>query len=324
MLLDNQSGSNEAEILGRIQASRQSAEPIEPTEEVEAQEVAPEEVQAEVEESTEIELEAEESEQDESQTDESGELYVDIGGREISFSQIKEWEQGSLRQDDYTRKSMANADERKSLESQKASLEAKSKRLDESIAALEALTSDFEQTEVDGMSLEELRDVDPGQYLKVTEENKRKRDALKKAKSNRSTLSDEDLQAKQTQELSKLVQNNPHWVKDGKETKAYQEDMTLVNSYLDGQGYSEDDKKGILNNGYGQVFIDAARYHAGKKASASLAKKVRKAPVVTKPGGASKSVATTNLDKAKANHKKYGTVETAMALRKAQKQFKGE
>jgi len=74
----------------------------------------------------EVTEEAEESEEikaDETQEDHE-ELFVDYDGREISFKQIAEWEQGSLRQSDYTRKSQVNAEDRKAIDTEREQLNA--------------------------------------------------------------------------------------------------------------------------------------------------------------------------------------------------------
>jgi hypothetical protein len=326
-MLDNHLGSNEESLLNRISQVRNPSEPNEPTEVEESLEVTPEEVEAEsVEElaTDEVELEAEELDESAPQIEESEEFYVDIDGREISFSDIKEWEQGNLRQSDYTRKTQEVADKRKALEAQEQSLTSKTAELDEKIAMLDTYIAEFDTSEIDGMSLDELRDLDPGQYLKVKEDQEKRKAALEAAKNSRSTLSSEEMQAKQNVELSKLIKNNPQWIKDGKETENYQNDMSMVMSYLDKLGYDDASKQGILTNGHGQVFLDAARFNASKKANASIAKKVRKAPTVTKPSGASKSQASLALEKAREHHKKVGTPESALALRKAQRKFKGE
>lgn len=325
MLLDNHNGSNETEILNRINQARSEPEPLEPTDETESIDIEPEDIELEESETVDETMEeSSEIEPDESEEQQDDEIYVDFNGREVSFSQIKEWEQGHLMQSDYTRKTQKLADERKSLEARQEALTAKTAELDEKILSLDSFISDFDNSTVDGMTLEELRDIDPSQYIKVKEDNEKRKKALDAAKKARSGLSSEEKQENERKELSSLLQSNPQWLKDGKETKEYQNDMSLVKSYLDSLGLSESKQKGILTNGHGQAYIDAARFHAGKKVNASIAKKVRKAPVVTKPSGASKSVAATKLEKAKANHRKFGTVETAMALRKAQKQFKGK
>ena len=328
-MLDNLTGSNtEKDILKRIKAVRGNAEPEKPTEELANLEVSPDEVDVEeveeLSETTKAEIEPVENDNDEPQNDEDEELYVNINEREISFSQIKEWEQGSLRQSDYTRKTQGVADDRKSLEVERVAVSDKSQKLDDSISQLQTFIDEFNDSTHDGMTLEELRDIDPSEYLKITERQAKRKEAIKAAKTLKADNSDTDRQANAQTELSKLVANNPHWVKSGKETKAYASEMKQTEEYLTSLGMDEVQQKGILLSGNGQVFIDAAKYHAGKKSNASIIKKVRLAPTTTKPGGAGKSVIASQLEKARANHSKYGTPQTALALLKAQRKFKGE
>lgn len=319
--------SNEKDILARIGKARGAPELIEPTETPLDLEVKPDEVEVEeVEEFSEtLETEVETVEEDAAELSQEDieELYIDLDGEEVSLNSVREWKSGNLMQSDYTRKTQALADDRKLFETEKESIVAKNQQLDDSLAQLKVFIDEFDQTEIDGYTLEELRDIDPGQYLKVTEQQAKRKEAFKKAKGLKAESSDADAQVNAKQAIEKLAVDN-NWLKDGKQTAAYEKDTTIVKNYLTGLGYTDAMMQGVLTTGNGQVFIDAAKYHASKSANAAITKKVRKAPVITKPGGASKSVATSNLEKAKANHKKFGTVESAMALRKAQNQFKGK
>ncbi len=327
-MLDNLNGSNEKTLLERISKARGNSEPEAPTEEPISLEVSPEEIDVE-----EVEAEAEtvealvESVEEDETLETDNDLedsYIDFNGEEISFTQIEEWKQGNLRQSDYTRKSQVNAEERKANEATKTALNVKGQKLDDSIAQLEVLVEEFNTVEVDGMSLKELREIDPEQYLTITEKQAKRKEALKNAKSLKTESSDNQRSENAKSELDKLVANNPHWVKDGKETKAYGKELKQTEDYLLSLGMNEQEQKGILLGGYGQVFIDAAKHHASKKTNAAIVKRVRKAPVTTRPSGAGKSSNTITLEKARKNHKEHGTADTAVALRKAQRNLKGE
>jgi hypothetical protein len=229
-----------------------------------------------------------------------------------------------MMQSDYTRKTQALADDRKTFDADKTALNDKNQQLDSSISQLEAIVNDFNKVEIDGMTLEELRDIDPSQYLKVTEQQAARKLALKDAKKLKAETSQTDRAASAQVELSKIVKSNPHWIKDGKETKAYHSEMKQVEDYLTGQGYTKEQQQGVLLGGNGQVYIDAAKYHSGKSSNAAILKKVRKAPITTKPSGASGSTSKRALDKARAEHKKYGSTHTAVKLRNAIRLNKGE
>lgn len=320
--------SNEAEILERISKARSGPELVtESTDEALDLVVKPDEVEVE-----EVEAVAEtiEAEPETVETDETIEpeldqedSFIDFKGEEVSFTQIEEWKQSGLRQSDYTRKTQEVAETRKANEATKEALTAKGLILDDSIAQLTVFIDEFNQTDFGGYTLDELRENDPGEYLKVTELQTKRKEALKSAKKLKSDDLDADSKVKTSAAINQLAVDNG-WLKDGKETPAYAKDTAIVKSYLTGLGYTEAMMQGVLTTGQGQVFIDAAKYHAGKQSNAAITKKVRKAPVVTKPGGASKSTSMTNLEKARANHKKLGTVESGVALRKAQRQFKGD
>ena len=214
--------SNEADILARIGKARGTSEPVTaPTEEPVSLVVTPEEVEVEeVEElSDTLETEVETVELDETELPESNpeEFYVDINDREISFTQIKEWEQGHLMQSDYTRKTQALADERKLFETEKESMTSKSQQLDDSIAQLTVVIGEFNDTDFDGYTLDELRENDPGQYLKVTEQQAKRKEALKTAKGLKADDSNASTAPRAAKEDEKLTKNNS-WLKDGKET----------------------------------------------------------------------------------------------------------
>ena len=311
-IVNNLLASNEQELLSRVKAARNpqpDAELTEPTAEVEGESVQ------EVVQEPDVVNTPEALVEDAAPVDESEELYVDYNGREISFSQIDEWEQGSLRQSDYTKKTQSLADERKSFEAEQESLFSKTKALDDSIAELDVMIGEKQ----DSIDWDELREYDPGEYLKQKELQEKRQVALKEAKSRKSSISDEDANNQAKTALADLVKHNPNWIKDGQETDAYKTDMTNTQKYLTSLGMSEQAQRGILTTGHGQVFIDAAKYHLAQQSNASVAKKVRLAPVVTKPGGARVNPVTKQLDEARAAHKKYGTDKTAFALRKALK-----
>ena len=317
----NNLASEQPGFLDRISKARGSSDLNETTEEPTIEVETPDDVEAIAEVET---VETDETNELELVADNETEIYADFNGREISLTQINEWEKGSLRQSDYTRKTQALADERKKLETDNELLSSKNLKLDDHISKLEVFIGEFDNTEHDGMSLEELREYDASEYLKVTELQAKRKDALKKAKSLKSDDLSTQQQANGQKELQKLLTSNPHWIKDGKETQAYSDEMKLVEGYLTENGYSEAQQKGILLGGTGQVFIDAAKFHSNTKSNAAITKRVRKAPITTKPGQATTSTATRALEIAKENHKKSGTAQTAVELRKAQRKFKGE
>ena len=117
------------QILERIKLSRGTTEPEQsaPTENTEAvnvsedapvEEVIETEAAANEEVTTEIEEPAETQNEQVTTGNEEEDLYVEYKGREINLKDIDEWEQGHLRQADYTRKTQELANSKKDFESQ--------------------------------------------------------------------------------------------------------------------------------------------------------------------------------------------------------------
>ena len=173
-MADNPSGSTEIEdvLYGNSESE---------SEETTTDEVA--EVSEEETEETEEE-EQSESEGEEGQDEEEELSAIEIDGEEVSLDQILEWKQeakdGGLRLSDYTKKTMALAEDRKKVTSLNNELE-------NSIAELKAIID-----EGDGVDLDELWEDDPSaarkhekkleNRSKAAKEAKRKLDEVKKVK----------------------------------------------------------------------------------------------------------------------------------------------
>ncbi len=140
----------EQQILERISMSRGTTEPspeapTENTEVVNVSEDAPiEEVvetgaQANEEATSTIEEPAETQIEQATTDNEDEDLYVEYKGREINLKDIDEWEQGHLRQADYTRKTQELADSRKDFEAEQEGFTGKQSKLSEQLLTLEAM-----------------------------------------------------------------------------------------------------------------------------------------------------------------------------------------
>ena len=321
MSLDN-SAVTMNDLVKQRQQSRADAEPIKPTEETIDLDVSPEEeIEQEIEN---LEAHINEPEEEATPLEEvtgTEELYVTIDDKELSFSEIRELQQGNMRQADYTRKTQDVAEGRKTLESDQEAFKTKSLQLDGLVDQLEVMVEDFETKDFDGYTLDELRENDPGEYIKQTELQKARKSKLKEIEDTRAGESMIKQKNNAEQQLSVLAEKNG-WINEGQPTEAYTKDTEAVKKYLDHLGMSESEQKGILLSGHGQVYIERARQHIKSKVNSAISKKVRKAPVVSKPGGQQTSTQQNALEIAIANHKKLGTVDSGVALRVAKRNSK--
>lgn len=144
---------------------------------------APEEsVEQELEPDAELLDDSDSAESDEAQ-DEAGEQdAIVIDGETVTAEQIKEWKRGTLREQDYSKKTMALAEERKSVEAIKAELNS----IRQSLQAGEAEFKKAIMGDLDGIDLKSLRDEDYVEYQKTKEliaDRQAKFDAIKEAAS---------------------------------------------------------------------------------------------------------------------------------------------
>ena len=277
-MLDNHSGSNEVSVF---ESALFGAEPVqaEPTEEIEAVDVSEEEAEevetedvieeSEAEEVEEVEEDYEESETEESEEEQAAyEVVVDGQSQEVTLDELLS---GYQRQADYTRKTQAVADQRKQLEDQSGLVKETLKGLEESKKQL----SELLETSQSAVDWEELRDTDPSEYLRQKELIEQRQKALQKAESD----AQQATQLQTQEEAKQLFAKVPTW-NDPKQRDA---DRERITAYLSNIGFAENeyshtDHRLVL------ALLDASKYQEMQSKSASVVKKIKKAPKVTKPG----------------------------------------
>lgn len=318
--LTTQLGNSEADILQRIKLARGTAEPEQaPTEEPTAVDVSEEEAPVEevVEEVSDTPLEAEESEVEDTEatTEDEEDLYVEYKGREISLKDIEEWESGQLRQSDYTRKTQELADQRKEFEAEREEFTAKQAKLTDQLATLEAIIAEDTLSAED---LAEMREYEPEKYIAHQEKLAKRKELLEEAKANSNTSS---VDVNKEQQL--LVQNNPEWFENGQVTKAYEEDVKLMQDYGLKAGFTAQELQGFNTARMYDVLKKAAKFDQLSKKNSAIEKKVRKAPVSTKPKKSVQPALVEQIKKQEAIVKKTGNPQDFVKLRQLKRQLKG-
>lgn len=286
--LDNQEiGSNEVietPIENIFYPEAEATPELEESTELEAEETPTEAAEAESVEAEKVEeSEVEEAKKPEFSDDE---LVVDLNGREITVQQIKDWESGSLKQKDYTQKTMALADDKRAWEADKQKsindyVSEKHDGLDDGIATLEAIISESD-TAIDW---NDLREYDPSEYLKQTEIKSKRLKAVEDAKAlrNKPPVSQLDNPEYVKQQQDILKEANPNWLdKEGNQTVAHTNDIKMLSEYMDEAGYTSDEQKGMDAKHY-NTLLDAARYRQSLKKAETVTAKIKKLPVTTKP-----------------------------------------
>ena len=254
--------------------------------------------------------------EEEAQDAETDLFYYDLDGEEVSSDQLKEWKSNGLMQADYTRKTQAHAEEVKSFNTEKESLTKAQSKLTEQLATLEAMISEDTLTTE---AIAELREYEPEEYIKHIEKQSKRKELLKEAKVNATPKSNVNAQ----EEQSKLIASNPQWLSDGKATDAYQDDMTSLSNYYTDNGFTQEQVDAVNSSALlAQAVIDAARFKAINTQKSVVEKRVRKAPVSTKPR-AQATNATTDKMKALKAKAATGDAKAFAQLRQLQRQNKG-
>jgi len=161
-----------------------------------------------------------------------------------------------------------------------------------------------------------MREYDPEKYIEYQEKLTARKDAVAKAKGSRPS-SNVDIES----ERSKLWAANPSWMEEGKQTKAFSDDMALLDSYAKEHGWSNEEIQGIQRSHHWTTLLDAAKYREISKKNSAIEKKVRKAPVTTKPRATVKANLQTKIEQAQARLKRTGSAEDAVKLRLLKRQL---
>ena len=311
--------TQEQAILERIKVSRGTSEPLQeaptdnlevvnmsednPTDEViEPEAQANDEVTAEVEESADADYEQQ------PQADSDEDLYVDYKGREINLKDVEMWEQGHLRQADYTRKTQGHAEDVKTFEAKQAEFTAKESELNDKLLTLEAMLSEDTKT---AEEIAELREYEPDEYIKYTEKQSKLKEFVNSAKT-ATPVNNVDM----NKVSADLFAAHPEWMDNGKQSQKFTDDTNLMTKYAETRGIGQAELAGFDARHY-EIMLDAAKYQSKTAQNAAIEKKVRKAPVSTKPRASAQGVQS-DLDRAKKAFKNNPNDKNAIALRKLQ------
>ncbi len=306
-------------ILERIKVSRGTSEPVqaEPTEATEVVNVSEDApiddvIDTGAQASEEVTEEVEEPESTEvaqtSHDDEDEDLYVDYKGREINLKDVEEWEQGHLRQSDYTRKTQELADSRKEFESKQGEFTSRESELNDKLLTIEAMLNEETKT---ADELAEMREYEPEAYIKYTERQSKLKQFVDSSKTAKAPTVD------MAKVSSDLFAAHPEWMDNGKQSKAFTDDTNLMSKYAESRGISQNELSGFEAKHY-EVMLDAARYSQRQLKNVAMDKAVRKAPVTTKPRGSAQA-SLTDYDKAKKAFDANPNLKNAVALRKIPK-----
>ena len=266
----------------------------------------PEETQ-ETEESEEPEAEAEPEEAPKTRK-------VKVDGEEVEVTE-DELERGYSRQQDYTRKTMKLAEERKALEA-----EAQAVRVERSQYAerLEAMKTFLDQQMGAEPDWEALKASDPAEYAVKFADYQRQMTARNRVEAEQRKVHDQQMQDQQVQlqatiqaERERLFEALPDW----KQPEVAKKEQEALITYGTNIGFTEDELANLYDHRAVLILNKARLYdEAQARGKTVLKEKPAKAPVL-KPGSpAPPKKGSEKVDKLRSKFKKTGRPQDAVAL----------
>ena len=211
---------------------------------------------------------------------------------------------GLLMERDYRKKTSEVAEQRRALEAKDAEIQEQLKDLEEMLYG--------EAAELDSPEMQELKELDPSEYLKKRDKFEQKAKKLKGYKDN----AQKELEKKQNElikaEMAKYSEAIPDWMDEGSKSK----DLAKMASYLKDVGFSEVELGSIYDHRLIKAFRDAALFQELKNTPVDN-KRVKSAPRHQSPGHGDKEPETSANDKARQRLKKSGKIQDAQAAFKA-------
>jgi hypothetical protein len=237
------------------------------------------------------EAETSEEDADDTEEEEGEKITIEIDGKmvELTPKEVAEAYKNGLRQDDYTRKTMAAAEERKAADAEVQKARTERAEYHQKLTTY-AIQLQGTLAESQAINFDELRESDPIEYLKQKDLLEKRQLALNQAYQEHQQIeqlnAQEAEQAKiqylQTQQ-QELLAKLPAW-KDETKAKAEKED---IKAYLKGQGFSDQDIAGVGDHRQVLLIRNAMLFDKLMKQAPAATKKVASAPAKAERPGVS-------------------------------------
>ena len=257
--------------------------------EVDQQEQESEEVEYSAEDSSEdyTDENAEETEYQEEETQEPQRFKVKVDNEEIEVT-LEELQQGYSRTKDYTKKTQALAETRKTVEAERARIEEAKQLRDTYSQRLQVIEQMLNQNP-DNENLSELRESDPiGYAIKIAERSEKEKQLQavqvekQRIAQQQQAEQQEQLQSHLAQEAQKLREWIPEFRDEAKADMARKD----IRNYAKSIGFSDQELATVYDARAVQTLYKAMQYEKLMKGKGVATKKVSEAPKTLKAGAA--------------------------------------
>jgi hypothetical protein len=262
-----------------------------PTEEAQAQPEVDQQESEEVEYSAESETEdytdenAEETEYQEEETEEPQRFKVKIDNEEIEVT-LEELQQGYSRTKDYTKKTQALAETRKTVEAERARIE-EAKQLRDTYAQRLQVIEQMLNQPADNENLAELKESDPiGYAIKVAERSEREKQ-LQAVQAEKQRIAQQQSQEQQEQlknHLALEAQKLKEWIPEFRDEVKADLARKDIRAYAKSIGFSDQELANVYDARAVQTLYKAMQYEKLMKGKSVATKKVNDAPKTLRAG----------------------------------------
>lgn len=255
--------------------------------EVDQQEQESEEVEYSAEDGSEdyTDENAEETEYQEEETQEPQRFKVKVDNEEIEVT-LEELQQGYSRTKDYTKKTQALAETRKTVEAERARIE-EAKQLRDTYAQRLQVIEQMLNQPADNENLAELRESDPiGYAIKVAERAEREKQ-LQAVQAEKQRIAQQQQSEQQEQLKNHLAQEAnklKEWIPEFRDEVKADLARKEIRSYAKSIGFSDQELANVYDARAVQTLYKAMQYEKLMKGKSVATKKVNEAPKTLKAG----------------------------------------
>ena len=262
-----------------------------PTEEAKAQPEVDQQESEEVEYSAESETEdytdenAEETEYQEEETQEPQRFKVKVDNEEIEVT-LEELQQGYSRTKDYTKKTQALAETRKTVEAERARIEEAKQLRDTYSQRLQVIEQMLNQP-ADNENLSELRESDPIGYAIRVAERAEKDKQLQAVQAERQRIATQQQAEQQEQlkgHLAQEAQKLREWIPEFRDEAKADMARKDIKAYAKSIGFSDQELANVYDARAVQTLYKAMQYEKLMKGKSVATKKVNDAPKTLRSG----------------------------------------
>jgi len=262
--------------------------------------------------------EGDQPQQQQAQGNEADTVTFEVDGKPVTLTkaELAELHKGGLRQQDYTRKTMEAAEQRKAAEAETQKARSDRENYAKQLDAF-ALTQQAIIAEAEKVLTQELLNSDPVEYLTQQRILQERQANLMKAQQEQQRIAGEmqqerdqaDRQFLQTQHQA-LLDKLPEW-KDPAKMKA---GMGLIETFMEERGFTPQDGLTVLDARILLLANDAMKYRDLMKRAAEAGKKVAAVPPKVERPGVAATKPTDGRTSAMKQLEKTGSVRDAAAL----------